>query len=134
MLAFGADAGAAAWLAAPWLLPAALLTLSLGMLGVLAARRLGQLASFAVIGSMGLLLTGIALFTPTALSAALYYLLHSTLAGRITSYNVCYTKLLRDERVTAMGTLAAGAAHELGTPLATMALILGELAGRNNFV
>lgn len=36
---------------------------------------------------------------------------------------------LRDERVTAMGTLAAGAAHELGTPLATMALILGELAG-----
>lgn len=36
---------------------------------------------------------------------------------------------LRDERVTAMGTLAAGAAHELGTPLATMALIVGELAG-----
>lgn len=35
---------------------------------------------------------------------------------------------LRDERVVAMGTLAAGAAHELGTPLATMALIAGELA------
>ncbi len=35
---------------------------------------------------------------------------------------------LRDERVTAMGTLAAGAAHELGTPLATMALLAGELA------
>jgi two-component system, sensor histidine kinase RegB len=35
---------------------------------------------------------------------------------------------LRDERVMAMGTLAAGAAHELGTPLATMALIAGELA------
>ncbi len=35
---------------------------------------------------------------------------------------------LRDERVTAMGTLAAGAAHELGTPLATMALVAGELA------
>ncbi len=34
---------------------------------------------------------------------------------------------LRDERVMAMGTLAAGAAHELGTPLATMALIAGEL-------
>lgn len=34
---------------------------------------------------------------------------------------------LRDERVTAMGTLAAGAAHELGTPLATMSLIAGEL-------
>lgn len=35
---------------------------------------------------------------------------------------------LRDERVTAMGTLAAGAAHELGTPLATMTLLAGELA------
>lgn len=35
---------------------------------------------------------------------------------------------LRDERVMAMGSLAAGAAHELGTPLATMALLAGELA------
>ena len=35
---------------------------------------------------------------------------------------------LRDERIMAMGTLAAGAAHELGTPLATMALLAGELA------
>lgn len=39
---------------------------------------------------------------------------------------------LRDERVLAMGTLAAGAAHELGTPLGTMALIAGELAGDNS--
>lgn len=52
VLAFGADAGAAAWLAAPWLLPAGLLTLVLGMTGVLAARSLGQMASYAVIGSM----------------------------------------------------------------------------------
>ncbi|MBS1158678.1 MAG: ATP-binding region, ATPase-like:Histidine kinase N-terminal [Proteobacteria bacterium] len=35
---------------------------------------------------------------------------------------------LRDERVMAMGTLAAGAAHELGTPLGSMALLAGELA------
>lgn len=35
---------------------------------------------------------------------------------------------LRDERVLALGTLAAGAAHELGTPLATMSLLAGELA------
>lgn len=35
---------------------------------------------------------------------------------------------LRDERVMAMGTLAAGAAHELGTPLATINLLAGELA------
>ena len=35
---------------------------------------------------------------------------------------------LRDERILAIGTLAAGAAHELGTPLGTMALLAGELA------
>ncbi|WIM06835.1 MAG: ATP-binding protein [Candidatus Nitricoxidivorans perseverans] len=34
---------------------------------------------------------------------------------------------LRDERVVALGTLAAGAAHELGTPLATMSVIVEEL-------
>jgi multicomponent K+:H+ antiporter subunit D len=81
VLAFGADAGAAAWLAAPWLLPAALVTLVLGMTGVLAARSLGQMASFAVIGSMGMLLATVAVFTEQATSAALYYLTHSTLAA-----------------------------------------------------
>ena len=34
---------------------------------------------------------------------------------------------LRNERVVALGNLAAGAAHELGTPLATMAVLAGEL-------
>ncbi|HMX15839.1 MAG TPA: sensor histidine kinase, partial [Rhodocyclaceae bacterium] len=36
---------------------------------------------------------------------------------------------LRNERVVALGALAAGAAHELGTPLATMAIVAGELEG-----
>lgn len=35
---------------------------------------------------------------------------------------------LRDERVLALGSLAASAAHELGTPLSTMAVLTGELA------
>ncbi|MHB1373031.1 MAG: monovalent cation/H+ antiporter subunit D [Thauera sp.] len=81
VLAFGADAGEAAWLAAPWLLPAALVTLVLGMSGVLAARSLAQMASFAVIGSMGMLLATVAVFTEQATSAALFYLIHSTLAA-----------------------------------------------------
>ena len=34
---------------------------------------------------------------------------------------------LRNERIVALGTLAAGAAHELGTPLATMAVVAGEI-------
>jgi two-component system sensor histidine kinase RegB len=36
-------------------------------------------------------------------------------------------KALRDERVLAMGALAAGAAHELGTPLATLAVLASEI-------
>jgi two-component system, sensor histidine kinase RegB len=34
---------------------------------------------------------------------------------------------LRNEQIIGLGTLAAGAAHELGTPLSTMAVIAGEL-------
>jgi two-component system sensor histidine kinase RegB len=34
---------------------------------------------------------------------------------------------LRNERVVALGNLAAGAAHELGTPLATMTVLAGEM-------
>jgi two-component system sensor histidine kinase RegB len=36
-------------------------------------------------------------------------------------------RALRDQHVLALGTLAAGAAHQLGTPLATMAVMLREL-------
>ncbi|WP_167735674.1 MULTISPECIES: ATP-binding protein [unclassified Herbaspirillum] len=42
---------------------------------------------------------------------------------------------LQDERIVALGTQAASAAHEMSTPLATVAVIAGELrieAGRNN--
>jgi len=34
---------------------------------------------------------------------------------------------LRNERIVALGTLAAGAAHALGTPLSTMAVVIGEM-------
>jgi two-component system, sensor histidine kinase RegB len=37
-------------------------------------------------------------------------------------------RALNDEALTRIGTLAAGAAHELGTPLTTIAVVAGEMA------
>ncbi|MDP1642040.1 MAG: monovalent cation/H+ antiporter subunit D [Phenylobacterium sp.] len=78
---FGDGAGELAWAPAPYLLPAALATMLLGFIGVLGARHLRQLAAFSVIGSMGTLVSAIAVFTPESTAAALYYLPHSTLAA-----------------------------------------------------
>ncbi|MFZ1429871.1 MAG: monovalent cation/H+ antiporter subunit D [Geminicoccaceae bacterium] len=81
ILIFGSDAGAAAWIAAPYILPAAAVTLAVGMIGVLASRTLTALASYALIGSVGTLLIAVGLFTESGTAAALYYMAHSTLAG-----------------------------------------------------
>jgi multicomponent K+:H+ antiporter subunit D len=68
-------------LAATWLFPAAILTIAIGAFGVLGARRLMPLIAFSVLGSMGTLLIALAVFTPEATSAGLYYLVHSTFAA-----------------------------------------------------
>lgn len=80
-LVFGPDVAATANLVGPWFLGAALVTLVVGMIGVLGADRLGRLAAFSAIGSMGTLLIAISIFTPETTVAALYYMIHSTIAG-----------------------------------------------------
>ena len=62
------------------LLPAALVTLALGAIGILGATSLPRLVAFGAIASMGTAFVAIAAFTPATTSAALYYILHSTLA------------------------------------------------------
>jgi len=64
-----------------WLLPAAILTLVFGMVGILGSTHLARLAAFASIGSMGTLLMAISLFDERATSAALFYTVHSTFAA-----------------------------------------------------
>ncbi|MFZ5964261.1 monovalent cation/H+ antiporter subunit D [Thalassococcus sp. BH17M4-6] len=64
-----------------WLLPVALVGLAVGMIGVLGAKSMDRLVAFSVIGSMGMLTTAVALFTPDGITAALYYVIHSTLAA-----------------------------------------------------
>ena len=50
-----------------------------------------------------------------------------TLRAREHSLAEVREQSLRNERVVALGTLAAGAAHEMGTPLGTMAILIGEI-------
>jgi len=51
----------------------------------------------------------------------------NTLRARERKLSEVREKALRDERVVSLGTLAAGAAHEMGTPLGTMAIVTHEL-------
>ena len=80
-LIFGEDAGTLAWLTGAWMLPAALVTMVLGFVGLFAARTLREMAAWSVVGSMGVLLSAVSVFRVEAMGPALYYVLHSTLAG-----------------------------------------------------
>lgn len=80
-LIFPPDAPAIGTLVTDLMLPAALLTLAVGAVGTLGAATLPRLAAFAGIASMGTLFVAMATFTPAATAAALYYLIHSTLAA-----------------------------------------------------
>jgi len=80
-LIFGAKAGAAAWVPAPYLLPAAMLGAILGFVGVLVARGMREQAAFAVLASTGTLLMAVSFWQEATLAAALYYLVQATLAG-----------------------------------------------------
>jgi multicomponent K+:H+ antiporter subunit D len=75
-LIFGADVG-------QFLLPAALLTMVLGYAGMLAARKLNDMAAFGLLGSTATLLAAIGLFEQAAMTAALFYMLHTTLAAAL---------------------------------------------------
>ncbi|MFN3969889.1 MAG: monovalent cation/H+ antiporter subunit D [Gemmobacter sp.] len=80
-LAFPPETAATGTLFADMLMPAALVTLALGAAGVMGATGLARQAAFAGIASMGTLFVAVATFTPQGTAAALYYLIHSTLAG-----------------------------------------------------
>ena len=79
-LMFPSESAAIGTMIADLMLPAALVTLAVGSIGILGATTLPRLAAFSGIASMGTIFTAFAAFTPEATSAALYYLLHSTLA------------------------------------------------------
>jgi multicomponent K+:H+ antiporter subunit D len=77
-LIFGDGAEVVAGLTDGWLIPMALVTMLAGALGVAAARRLQVLVAYLIIVSVGTILVPVAVRTPDALAAAIYYLVHST--------------------------------------------------------
>ncbi len=79
-LVFPPDLPATGPLLADLLYPAALATLAVGAIGTLGAGTLPRLAAFAGIASMGTVFLALSAFTPASTAAALYYILHSTLA------------------------------------------------------
>lgn len=63
------------------LLPAALVSLVIGMVGVLGARDMGRTVAYSVIGSVGTMMLAFSQFDERATAAGLYYMVHSTLAA-----------------------------------------------------
>ncbi|MDZ7751971.1 MAG: monovalent cation/H+ antiporter subunit D [Gammaproteobacteria bacterium] len=98
-LIFGAAGGASAHLLAPWLLPLALATAVVGMLGVVASTALRRQVAYLVVASVGFLLTALGLGSAEGIAAGLYYLPHSTFAGAALF-------LLADSIATRRGALA----------------------------
>ncbi len=80
-LIFGSGAGGAAHLIEPWLLPLALATLTIGMLGAVASTALRQQTAYLVVASVGSLLTAFGLNSGAGIAAGLYYLPHTTFAA-----------------------------------------------------
>jgi multicomponent K+:H+ antiporter subunit D len=82
-LVFPEDLASAGDIATTVLIPGGMITLAVGMVGVLAGGTLARVAAFAGVGSMGTLFIAIGAMTPEATAAAIYYLVHSTLAGAV---------------------------------------------------
>ncbi|MBZ5486586.1 monovalent cation/H+ antiporter subunit D [Halomonas aquamarina] len=78
-LLFSDSTGALFALEQPWVWWLALATLAVAGAGVIAARDLRLLVAYLVLISVGTLLAGVGIRTPAAISALLYYLIHTTL-------------------------------------------------------
>lgn len=80
VLVLGNEAVLADWTMI-WLLPTAIITIVIGMVGALASRSLAQMAAYATMASSGTLMVAISQPSLDTYVAGLYYIFHSTLAG-----------------------------------------------------
>ncbi len=81
LLLFGDDAGPSAGFGDQWLMVGGAATLSVGMIGMLAAKDLGQIAGYSLLVSAGTLLGAVGFGDPSVTSGAMFYLVASTLGA-----------------------------------------------------
>ena len=118
---FGADAGVSAFTVQPVLLPLALATCALGVLGALAAHTLPRLIAWLTVASVGTILAALGLFGAAAWSAGLYYLLNSTLA---VAGLFLWAELMAEQRGAMADRLHAGPPVAQPVLLGLMLLVL----------
>jgi multicomponent K+:H+ antiporter subunit D len=119
-LTFAEPEGGVADFILPWIWPVALLTLALGIIGTLAARELRMQVAYLVIVSVGTLLAGVALNSEAALSATLYYMVHSTW---ICAALFLLADLIRHQRGSYSDTIVSGPTLQQTTLLGSLFVI-----------
>jgi multicomponent K+:H+ antiporter subunit D len=132
---FGPEAGLAADLAWPWLLPAGAATLFLGALGALAATGLRRLVGYLVVASAGTLFIAIGAAGTAALSAALYYLVHSTVAASLLFLLADRIRRARGEAGDSLRTTGVTAGRgALGLAFLAAAMVIAGLPPWSGFL
>ncbi len=81
MLCFGPHAGVSAGFGGEWLFATGVLTIGVGLVGMLAARDLGRLAGYSVLVSAGTLLSALVFRDAAVITGALLYMVVSTLGA-----------------------------------------------------
>lgn len=77
-LIFGENAGALAYLGMDWMFPLALLTMIMGVIGMIGSAGLRTLVAWQVVVSIGTILAAFSLANEEGLSSALFYMVHTT--------------------------------------------------------
>ena len=93
-----------------------------------------QLLPIRQTGQMSLAQMGLFVAFSTCSSVIVYFMTRLTgeLRQQQIDLNIAQEKQARSEKIEALGTLAAGAAHELATPLSTIAVVAGDVESAFN--
>ncbi len=95
------------------LVPAAVVSMVIGMVGVLGARDLGRTVAYAVIGSVGTMMLAFAQFDTASTAAGLYYMVHSTFAAAALFLIVDIVRMRRGVRGLTIRAVEPMAGHGL---------------------